>query len=161
MKPERLPAKPPQRPPVTVQESGVRRSSLTALPTSEVTLRPSLIDKLEAIAPKRQRSWLRYVIGLAVVGLLVWMAATPSVRGPIVARARALLGQPAAAPAPDVSTASAPDPAPSAALLAAPSAPAAASASVAAAPTDPPAVAASPAASTGKPGAKKPRRPHR
>jgi hypothetical protein len=70
------------------------RRSLTAMPTSEVTLRPSFIQELAKIAPKPQRSKTRYVVGIALLGLVVWMVATPSVREAILARGRqALSGQ--------------------------------------------------------------------
>lgn len=95
--PERVTEQPPHGP-APARGSHAPRSPLTALPTSEVTLRPSLIEGLQAIAPKPQRSRVRYVIAVAVLGLLVWMAATPSIRGAIVARGRQLVSGRADAP---------------------------------------------------------------
>ena len=90
------------------------RPALAALPTSEVVLRPSLVDALHQIAPKPRRSKVWYVLGIAVLGLLVWMVATPSVRALIVAKGRQLVSGQAAVPATEVPGAAAPPVSPAA-----------------------------------------------
>lgn len=132
----------------------VPRHSLTALPTSEVTLRPSLIEGLKRIAPKRQRPWGLYVFALALLAVVAGLAATRSVREIVVANVRQLVSRHADPPVPD-----APGVAPAASSAAVPpDAPASAAASVTPVVRAPASATAS-ASSTTLPGPKKPRRP--
>jgi hypothetical protein len=128
------------------------RRSLTAMPTSEVTLRPSFIQELEKIAPKPQRSKTRYVVVIALLALLVWMAETPSVREVIVARGRQVLSGQHPPPAVDAPSAGSPGDSVAATLPDPP-----ASVSAAAVSRDPAPASASPSASPLL-GIRKPRR---
>lgn len=75
----RSPAQPPPAPPA---REG--RRSLTALPTSEVVLRPSFVDALERVAPKKRRSPLWLFLLAVVVGLGAWLALSPAARVAVV-----------------------------------------------------------------------------
>src|SRR5579883_3584736 len=73
-----------------------RDAVLTEMPTFEVTLRPSFIEALRQVAPRRKRSPLRYAVVIACA--VAALAATPSVRGGVGVKARwlAMYGRPSA-----------------------------------------------------------------
>lgn len=87
-----------------------RQRGLSALPTSEIVLPPKFIEDLEEIAPKKRRSKLWYVVGLALVGVAVWLGVSRSAREIVVARARQLVRHDPPIPATAAPTVLAPPP---------------------------------------------------
>ena len=121
-------------------KDGVR--ALAAMPTSEIKLRPSLVDAIRQIAPKQRSSRAPVVVAAVLVAALIAVAATPSARTFVMARVFHRQSPPVTAAAPAAS--SGPDPW---AATVAPQDPVA-SAPVIAVPSDSPAASTTPGASS-------------
>jgi hypothetical protein len=78
-------AAPAPRPIILVSRSGLpARASMSSMDTSLLTLAPGFVDALKNVAPKKRRSAVPYVFGLAVAAIVGAIAADFSTRDFVV-----------------------------------------------------------------------------
>lgn len=89
----------PSSPVAPREHDRMKRHALPALPTAEVVLRPSFVDALQQIAPKRRRPKALYALLAVAVALGVAIGVSPSLRASLVAQGKRLVSSPTASAA--------------------------------------------------------------